>query len=86
MPTFPYLRIRFLNTRHAFSIHRSTQNMLRNLVATDELPDEFASPIRIENLNSLVALKGAGRSLVRRKDCLERRQSSEEGMFVALVH
>ena len=64
----------------------SPQKTLRNLAAADELPDEFVFRIRIENLHSFVALKSAGRSLGRHKDCLERCQSSEDGTFVALVH
>ena len=62
--------------------------MLRNLAAADELPDEFVFRLRIENSNSFVALKSAGRSLGSGKDCLERCQSSEGGTstFVALEH
>ena len=60
--------------------------MVRNLAAADELPDEFAFQIRIENLHSFVALNSAERSLVRRKYCFQRCQSSEDGTFVALVH
>ena len=60
--------------------------MLRNLAAVDELPDKFVSRIRIENLNSFVALKSLGRSLGRRKDGLEWCQPSEDGTFAALVH
>ena len=78
MPTFPYLRIHFLNTIYAFSKHCSPQKVLRNLAAAGELPDACF----FSNSNSFVALKSAGRSLSRRKHCLERCQSSEDGARV----
>ena len=62
--------------------------MLKTLAAADKLPDELVFRNRIENLNFSVALQRTGRSLGRRKDCIEWFQSSEDGasMFVALVH
>ena len=56
------------------------------MAAAEELPDEFVFRTRIKNLNSFAAHKGAEWSLGHRKDCLKRCQSSEDGMFVALVH
>ena len=58
-----------------------TTKKLRNLVAAEELPDEFV----FESELRIVALKSAVQSLGRPKDCLERCQSSEDGTFVALV-
>ena len=52
MPTFPYLRIHFLNTKCAFSKHCSSQKVLRNLAAADELPDKFVFRIRIRSSHS----------------------------------
>ena len=70
-------------------MHRSPQKNLRNLAAADELPHGFVVlRIQMENWNSFVTLKSAGRSLGRHKNYPERCQSSEDGTstFVALVH
>ena len=48
--------------------------VLGNLAAADELPDKFI----FSNSNSFVAIRSAGRSLGRRKDCLERYQSYDD--------
>ena len=60
--------------------------MLINSAPANELPDESVFRIRIQNFNSYVTLKSAGWFLGRRKDLLERCQSSEDGIFVALVY
>ena len=89
MATFPYLRIHFLNTRYAFQCivhHQKKSSEIRHLPTSSQMSDEFVFRIRIELLNSFVALKSVGRSLGRRKNCLERYQSSEDVTFVALVH
>ena len=81
MPTFPYLRIHFLNTRYAFSMPCSPLKVLRNLAAADELPNIFSFEFvrRTQERRTVFGL---------RKDCLERCQSSDDvtSTFVGLVH